>query len=230
MLDINDRPRERIIKNGVNSLSNVELLAVILGSGTKEMDVMTIANYIISNYGINKLKDLSYYDLIKIPGVKMAKACHLLATFELVKRSLINNTEVIVFDNSKDIFQYLYPNYLLESKEKLMVLYLNSNLSLLKESSFYSFVPNEVIFPIRKIIEEIVSLNATGIVLAHNHPSGNISPSINDKISTKEFVKLLINMNVTLVDHLIIYKDKYFSFVDNGILEDEDEYDYLGDI
>lgn len=229
-LNENDRPRERLINLGANSLSDVELLAVILGTGTKDMDVLSLANYICNNYSIKRLKDMDYNQLIKIPGIKMAKATSLIATFELVKRSLECDSKSISFDCSKDIFKYLYSYFFLESKEKLVVIYLDSKLSVLKKSIFDSHIPNFVEIPIRKIVEEAINTNSTGVIIAHNHPSGDVRPSLADKESTLKLYETLTSVNVNLIDHLIIYQDKYFSFIDNGMLVDEVEYDYLGDL
>lgn len=230
LLQTNDRPRERLINLGVEALSDVELLAVILGTGTKDMDVITLANYICNKYSIRGIKDLNYEELIKIPGIKIAKASSLIATFELVKRSLSYETNDISFDTSSEIFKYIYSDFFLESKEKIIVLYLNNKLNVLKKSSFNSYNPSLVNLPIRKIVEEALGINSTGIIIAHNHPSGDITPSEADKVVTLELANTLKTLNIMLIDHLIVFNDKYFSFSDNGMLADEIEYDYLGDL
>ena len=230
LLKENDRPRERLIKLGVESLSDVELLAIILGCGTKDMDVITLANYICNNYSIQGLKNMSYNQLVKIPGIKMAKATSLIATFELVKRSLKKDDDEVSFDRSSEIFKYLYCDFMLESKEILVVIYLDSKLNVLKKNIFHSYEPSAVSIPIRKVVEEALLLNSTGIVIAHNHPSGDITPSQADKKITLEVMNILRGLNIDLIDHLIISKDKYYSFSDNGMLDNYNEYDYIGDI
>ena len=230
MLSLKDRPRERIKELGVEALSDVELIAVILGSGTKDMDVITLANYICTKYSIQGLKDLSYYELIKIPGIKAAKACNIIATFEMVKRSLKNNSLKISFNNSKDVFEYLKADFYNERKEKLVILYLDSKLRLIRKNNYNSYNPDSVNVPIRNIVEEALKLNTSSIIIAHNHPSDDVTASNADKEVTRVLSTTLKSIGISLEEHLIIGNDKYFSFAENGLLFLEEEYDYLGDI
>lgn len=229
MLSKKDRPRERLKELGVEVLSDVELLAIILGTGTKDMDVMALANYICKNYSIQGLKDLNYEQLIKIPGIKDAKASHIIATFEMVKRS-IKMTEIkISFNNSKDVYRYLKSDFYNERKEKLVVIFLDTKLKPLKKRIFHSYSPDFVSIPVREIVEEGLKVNSSSIIIAHNHPSGDVTPSNADKEMTHLLFSTLKSLNINLEDHIIINNDKYYSFAENGLLGFDIEYDYLGD-
>lgn len=229
MLSKKDRPRERLKELGVEVLSDVELLAIILGTGTKDMDVMALANYICKNYSIQGLKDLNYEQLIKIPGIKDAKASHIIATFEMVKRS-IKMTEIkISFNNSKDVYCYLKSDFYNERKEKLVVIFLDTKLKPLKKRIFHSYSPDFVSIPVREIVEEGLKVNSSSIIIAHNHPSGDVTPSNADKEMTHLLFSTLKSLNINLEDHIIINNDKYYSFAENGLLGFDIEYDYLGD-
>ncbi len=228
-LTLNDRPRERLIAKGANALSDVELLAIMIGSGTKKENVLDIALKITKNYTLKELKDLSYQKLIMITGIKRAKACQLLACFELARRAHILDLKKESLTNAKQIYNYLYADFYLEDREVIGIIYLDCKLKPIKKSLFSSVNSFDVELPLKTIVHECLDNKAYGIVLAHNHPSNELNPSQADLAVTYELEKILTTMEINLFDHLIIGKEGYYSFLEHGLLNRAFEYNFLGD-
>ena len=211
------RPRERLINSNVNALTDSEVLAVILNTGTKELDALELANYLIDTYGINKLCNLEYNELIKIKGISVRKATLLIALFELVKRTsrLTNN---IILNNPNNIFNYIKSDYMYYDTEVLTILFVNTKCHLLYKLCNSSNNIANVEVNIKHIISLALKYNAYGIILIHNHPSGDVSPSREDIVITNRLRTTLELLDIELLDHLIISKNKYYSFLGNGNL------------
>lgn len=224
-----DRPRERLIEYGTASLSDVELLAIIIGSGTMKADVFTIAKNLLNQYRIDELKDIDYERLVQIQGIKQAKACQLLACFELAKRSMRKLKTGKKWDTPKEIYDYVYADFCLEKKELIIVLFLNCKLELLKKLVFKGRDTFRVELSYKEIIKQAVNLDAYGIVLIHNHPSGDTSPSKADIEATSILFQLLSQLDILLLDHLIVSNQGFYSFEENGLFLDAREYTGLGD-
>ena len=220
-LNIEDRPRERMIKYGPKGLSDVELLAIILGSGTKEENVLDLSANILKRYCFKDMKDLSYHELIKISGIKQAKACKLLSCFEIAKRAIKNEDINITLEDSNEIYRYIKNDFYLESNEKLCVIFLDVKLKVIYKLFFDGNSPHNILLPMKNIVKEAFKFNASCIIIAHNHPSNDVSPSIKDIEETIKLKNVLHNMDMLLVDHLIIGSRGYYSFNDNGLLLDD---------
>lgn len=222
-MDINvinkeDRPRERLIRKGGEALSDVELLAIMLGSGSKELGVLDLANKLLNDYGLDKLLNMSYAELSKIKGIKEGKACRLMACFELAKRASLIKKENVNFKCGKDIFKYVYPEFKYLKKECFMVLYLDTKLRLIASYKKMDGIAFEVEIPVRKIITDAVSLDTYGIILIHNHPTGDPKPSQADIDSTNNISELLNVVKIVLLDHIIIGDNNYYSMLENGVI------------
>ena len=217
-LTYENRPRERLITYGPKYLSDVELLAIILGSGTKDNDVFTLSTNILKRYDFNDLKNVSYQDLIKISGIKQAKASKLLACFEIAKRANINKNTNICLESSKDIYEYLQDDFYLEANEMLIVVFLDIKLNVIKKISLNGDSSHLINISFKDILKEVINTNCSCVVMAHNHPSNDVEPSISDIETTDKLKTVLDNINILLVDHIIVGKDRYFSFNDNGLL------------
>ena len=224
-IDLNkeDRPRERMINSGPKSLTDIELLAIILGSGVKNKDVFDISSQVLKEYSFNDLKDLSYQKLIKLNGIKQAKACKILACFEIARRSFKLNDENISLDNSKKIYDYLYHFYYLSTEEKIVVLFMDIKLKVIKNVVYELGNSHSVNLPIREIIIQALNTKCSCVVLSHNHPSNELLPSMVDIDSTLRIKNLLEEINVLLIEHLIVGQNNYYSFNDNGLLIDANE-------
>jgi len=217
-LNKNDRPRERLINNGAASLSDVELLAIMLGSGSKEESVLDLSTRLIEKYGFKALFQMSYSELNRIKGIKEAKATKLMAAFEISKRCMrVSNDKKIKITNAKALYEYVKSEYLLVDYELLCVVYVNNSLEVIKKRTYSNLGPASVVIPVRAIVTEAIALNAYGVFLSHNHPSGNTMPSISDMDSTLELSRVLSNIQIKLLDHIIIGHDDYYSLEEMDI-------------
>ncbi len=217
-IENNDRPREKLILNGVNSLSNVELMAIMLASGTKEESVLDLSSRIINEYGFDRLFNMSYAELKSIKGIKEAKATRLMALFEIARRIMKNKKDKFQLDDSKAAYEYLKNEFQFLESEIVVLVLVNSQCEVIKVKKYNSDTSSAVLIPFRDIVNEAINYKAYGIFLAHNHPSGNVNPSKADIDVTKRMINLLRELSINFFDHLIISGDTYFSFSDSRIL------------
>ncbi len=210
-----EKPRERLIKYGASNLSNEELLMIILGSGTKDMDVKQLAdNILVRLDNIQKLKDLNIKKLMEIKGIGQVKALLLLACLELGKRVYQDTTieDLIRCTNPSNIISYF--NYLFKDKkqEYFYVLYLDNKKQFIdKKMLFKGSIATSLIHP-REIFKEAYLLSSSYMICLHNHPSGDPLPSKEDILVTKRLVELGNLHAIPLIDHIIIGNNCYYSF------------------
>ena len=216
---VSDRPRERLIEYGTSSLSNEELIACIIKDGTKGVNVKELSSIILNS--LNNIQDLRYItleDLTKINGIGVSKATTLLAAIELGNRintkvSSINN---IRFDDMNTVYEY-YKNKIGYSKQEVFcVVYLDAKNMIIKEKELFRGTLNSSLVHPREVFKEAYILGAVSIICVHNHPSGKILPSRDDINVTKRLISVGEVMGVKVLDHIIIGKDKYYSFLENG--------------
>ena len=217
-----ERPRERLVMYGASSLSNEELLMIILKTGTKGYSVKDVSLNILNLCdGINKLKDITINKLTMIKGIGKIKAIELVAVIELAKRMYESTSikDVICCTNPLNIINYF--NYLFKNKkqEEFYVIYLDNKKKYLdKKKLFVGSINYSVSHP-REIFKEAYLLSASFIVCIHNHPSGDASPSKEDMILTKRLKDIGELHGIYLVDHIIIGNNNYYSFYeDNNIV------------
>ena len=217
-IPINDRPRERLINNGPESLSNEEILSIILNSGTKDISVKNLSSMILCKVrDLSRLKDLTYYDLINIKGIGMAKACTLLSAIELSKRMnrKYDNLGGIKLNDPSKVFDF-YKSKINNLQEKVFCIYLDSNKKVIRDKLLFIGTVNHSLVHPRDIFKEAYKLNACYIICVHNHPSGNVSPSLDDINMTNRLSNIGTLMGVKLVDHIIVSENNYYSFLENG--------------
>ena len=224
-----DRPRERIEKLGPKALSDTELLAILIGSGTQDHTVFDIASSILKKYSLSELKDITFANLLKIKGIKKAKACQLLACFELARRSAVKLKDILFLETKEDIYNYVYHEIYLESNEIIIVIFLDCKLRPLKTLIERGSSSHQVEIPIRGLVQEALETKAYGIILVHNHPSGEVEPSIGDIESTLSLKQILMPLDILLMDHLVVSSADYYSMAEHGLLSLEEEYNFLGD-
>lgn len=216
-----DRPRERLINFGAESLSNEELLSILLKTGTKDVSVKELASTILNKIGeINKLSEMNYHVLSSIQGVGSAKACTLLAVVELSKRiprknASLNNVIIKSADIAFDYFQYIFKD---QKQEYFYVIYLDNKKRVIENKLLFKGTLNQSIVHPREVFKSACILSASSIICVHNHPSGNVEPSREDINLTKRLSEIGILMGIKVVDHLIISDDKYFSFLENNLI------------
>lgn len=220
-IPLNERPRERLINKGVEYLSNEDLLAILLKTGTKENSVKVLANNILKQLDdINNLKEINLERLVKIKGIGKAKACELLAAIELGKRlnKKIDNLNQIKIYSSNSIYEYYQDKLKDKLQEYFYCVYLDTKNHIIKDKLLFIGTINESLIHPREIFKEAYLLSASGIICIHNHPSGNVNPSNNDIIMTKQLVEVGKILGIKVLDHIIIGKNNYYSFNDNNLV------------
>ena len=215
--ELNDelKPRERLKKYGVNGLSDGELLAIILRCGTKNMNVLELSNKILTDYnGITNLSNISLNTLSKIKGIGEAKAISILASLELGKRSLKINKDKIIINNSKVIYDLFKYDYINVFQEYFTVLFLDTKKNLItKELLYVGTISSAIVHP-REVFKSAMKHSASYIILIHNHPSGDSTPSNADIDLTKKIKESGDIIGIPLIDHIIIGHNNYYSFYD----------------
>lgn len=215
-----ERPRERALNNGVASLSNSELLAIILRTGTKNKSVKDLSLEIINLVDdIHDFRNLTINKLLTIKGIGHVKAVELISVIELCKRIYADkNNLYIKITSVKDVYNN-YRNLFLNAKQELFYcLYLdNKNVVIERKLLFMGTINRSVVHP-REIFKNAYLTSASGIICLHNHPSGDVNPSIEDKRLTKALVDIGRIQNIPILDHVIIGEDNYFSFMENDLL------------
>jgi DNA repair protein RadC len=218
---VEDRPREKLIIKGAASLSDAELLGILISSGTKEKSAVDLGRELLSSTGnnLNSLGKLSVNDLKKIHGIGAAKAVTIIAALELGRRRKL--TEVPhsqKINTSKEIAEIFQPLLGDLPYEEFWLLFLNKSYRIISKMKLSQGGVSGTVTDTRIIMKKAIEHLASGIALCHNHPSGNINPSESDIQITnkiKESGKLL---DIELHDHLIISDKDYYSFADNGLL------------
>lgn len=211
-----ERPRERLKEVGVEQLTNVEILSIILKTGTKNKNVKDLAIDILNHYDLNKLKDISINDLMKIKGIGEVKAIELLASIELGKRILLKDVKKLeILDNPKIIWES--SRYLLNDKkqEYFYCLYFDNKQRLIERKLLFMGTINRSITHMREIFKEAYKLSASSIVCIHNHPSNDVTPSKEDIKFTKNLFKTGELQGIPVADHIIIGDDSYYSFYEH---------------
>jgi len=206
-----DRPREKFLKKGPDSLSKSELLAILLGSGIKGKNVKELAGQILRKFGA-KFLDLTVNDLLEIKGIGPAKALQIIAALELVKRFYLDSVpKENVIASAQNVIS-LSSDLVDKKKEYLVCFYLNArNVLLKKEIISIGILDKSLVHP-REIFGLAVELRAAGVVLVHNHPSGNPAPSENDKEIVNRIIEAGKIMGINVVDFIIIAEQGEFSF------------------
>ena len=215
-----DRPREKMINSGTSSLSDAELLAILINSGTKDLSAVDLSRKILSycDNSLNKLSQYSFEFLCSIDGIGEAKAARLIALFELSARiqseKPIHKGTIVSSRSVADIFIPMLKNL---PHEECWVLYLNrANKILAKERLSIGGI-SSTIMDSKMIIKRAVEKLASSIIIVHNHPSGNPYPGEQDKRQTALLKEAASLFDIALIDHIIIAGNNYYSFSDEGI-------------
>lgn len=216
-----DRPREKLISKGRQSLSNAELLAILLGSGNKNETAVQLAQRILNSHqnSINHLAKLQLNDLKKFKGVGEAKAVTIAAALEIGRRRKDENlSEKIKITSSKHAYDVMKSKLSDLPHEEFWILFLNRSNSVIKTECISKGGVSGTIVDVRLILKPAVESLASGIILAHNHPSGNLRPSQEDIVLTKKVKEAAKLLDIIIQDHLIIGDQNYYSFADEGMI------------
>lgn len=216
-----DRPREKMLLHGRSHLTDAELLAILLGSGSRNESALDLSKRILSKaeHNLHTLGTMSLHELMQFKGVGEAKAITISAALELGRRRTSHDVQTLpAITCSGDSFKILYPLLADQSKEYFWVCYLNrKNLVIHKECISSGGITGTIV-DVRLIFKKALEVMACGIILAHNHPSGNLNPSDKDRNLTRKIYEAGKLMEIMVLDHIIIAGTKYYSFADNGLM------------
>lgn len=216
-----DRPREKLLLKGTSALSEAELIAILIGSGTANMSAVEVAKKILLQGGnnLNDLAKLSVKDLMKIKGIGEAKAITIVAALELGRRRKEADVEEKPkISTSKEAFDQLKADLMDLPHEEFWVLLLNRANRVIKKKKVSEGGVSGTVADPKIIFKMALEELACGVVVAHNHPSGNLTPSQSDIGLTKKLQEAGKFLEIQLLDHVIIAGNKYFSFADEGLI------------
>ncbi len=217
----NDRPREKLIAKGKNTLTDSELIAILIGSGNRDETAVALSKRILASvdHNINALGKLSISQLMSFKGIGEAKAIAIIAGLELGRRRREENIpEISKITSSKDVFTILRPVIGDLDHEEFWVLFLNNANKVIQKKQISVGGKTGTLVDPRIIYRAAIEYGATGIVIAHNHPSGLLKPSESDKNLTQKIKQAGASLDINVLDHLIITEKSYFSFADESML------------
>ena len=212
-----DRPREKLLLNGRRTLSDAELIAILIGSGSKEETAVELSRRILADVGNNldDLARLSMGDLCDYKGIGTAKAISIMAALELSRRrkTVVDNKKVAI-TCSEDVYELLKPVYADLGHEEFWILLLNNGNKVIGKEQVSKGGIGMVAVDVKNVFHAVFQMKATSIIKSHNHPSGSLIPSEADKQLTKKIIKAAACLDIRVLDHLIISDEGYYSFLD----------------
>jgi DNA repair protein RadC len=226
----NERPRERLLVEGADKLTDADLLAIILrvGQGSFKEGVLgqnasDFARTLLKDFhGLRGLDRAHVQDLLKVPGLGPAKVAQIKAAFELGKKVCAGKLTAPVFESSKAIADHFRPRFTGKRQENVIAVFLNGQNQRLGEKDITEGTPTQATVYIRRVIEEALHLSAAAVVLVHNHPSGNPKPSAGDDATTRDLLKACKLVQLILLDHVIVGESEHYSYSDEGRLNELD--------
>lgn len=213
-IDLEDRPREKLAKLGKDKLSDEELLAIILSTGTKNVNALELARQILDSFTPEELLEVDIYELNRINGIKLAKASKIVASIQLGKRlsKKVVYKKIKTISSSEDAYKYVRDNLEFRKKEHFYTIFLNSKNDIIAtEEISIGDLTSTIVNP-REVFRPAIKKSASSIIIIHNHPSGNPTPSKEDIIITNRLVECGKLLDIKVLDHLIIGNDSYYSF------------------
>ncbi|MES2747836.1 MAG: DNA repair protein RadC [Bacteroidota bacterium] len=215
-----DRPREKMLLKGKSALSDSELLAILIGSGSRNESAVQLCQRILAstNNNLNQLSKLSISQLIEFKGIGEAKAISIVAALELARRKRSEDAlDYSKITSSKSVFEIMQPIIGELPHEEFWVLYLNNSNKVLHKLQLSKGGMTGTTVDSRIIFKKALECNATSLILTHNHPSGKLFPSDSDKEVTKKLKVAGQQMDILVLDHIIITEIGFYSFNDEGI-------------
>jgi len=217
---ISQQPRNRLFHLGAGSLSDAELLAIILRTGNHKATAVDLAQRLLNEFGgFRGLDRRSAAELCSVPDVGPAKTAQILATLAIGKKLATENDNIgATIDRPRDVYARLAPRLRDLTRETFVVLFLTCRHRLIKEQTIFEGTMTEAYVKPREIIREALNLAADSVIFVHNHPSYNPTPSREDREITKQLKQACIAVDISVRDHIIIAGKRYFSFADEGLL------------
>lgn len=216
-----DKPREKLVQKGRTSLSDAELIAILIGSGSRAESAVDLSKRILASVGnnLNELGRLSIKQLMQFKGIGSAKAVTIAAALEFARRRRGEEAQKIErITCSNDVFELLHPFIGDLPHEEFWLIYLNNSNRVLHKEQLSKGGMTGTLVDVRLVMKYALEHAAVGCVLAHNHPSGNLKPSKHDKEITQKLKSAGQSLDIRILDHLIIAHNSFFSFADKGLL------------
>ncbi len=218
-------PREKLLSSGVSALSKSDLIALLLGTGKKGLNVLDLADEILRTVNYN-LDTLARYDVKQImklfagKGIGKAKAITLVAAIELGSRRVGDNpnANITTMRSSRDIFNYMYPRLMNLAHEECHIILMNHANKIISSNMLSKGGTAATVIDIKILMRQILLQSASAVAVAHNHPSGNLNPSPEDLAITRRIADACKTIGISFLDHVIIGNGEYFSFTDEGLL------------
>ncbi len=217
---VEERPRERLVRHGADRLANKELLAILLRTGNQEESALMLAERLLARFGsLPKLATTSYEELLAVKGIGPAKAADILAAFELSKRLSDSHMEFHgVVHSPKDAAQLVLRELSLADKEHFMIIMLNiKHRVIAKKVISIGHLHASLVHP-REMFKEAIRRSSAAVILVHNHPSGDLTPSRDDIATTERLRDVGDLLGIDVLDHIIIGDNRYLSFREQGLL------------
>lgn len=221
-IPLNDRPIERLLTSGSSQLSNDELLAIILKTGTIKQSSKEISSVLLAKIGgLKNLINVNYEQLIKIKGIGKIKAATILSLIEITKRINLKVETIynVKITNTSKVYEYYKDKFKDKNQEYFYAIYLDNSKRIIKDKLLYIGTINQTLIHPMDIFKEAYLSSAISIVCLHNHPSGNVLPSKNDIDITNNLKSIGNLMGIEIVDHIIIGQNNYYSFYENGLIK-----------
>lgn len=219
-MEVEQRPREKALRYGLESLSDLELVALILQSGNKNRSVFEIASDVLKeSEGLSELMTMHVNTLMQIQGIREVKALQLLASVELSKRVIKSKVYHAPILKPEDVIEWFKFEYGTMSQECFIALYLDTKSKLISHRVLFKGTLNESVVHPREVFKEAFLQNANSVLIAHNHPSGDCTPSKADFEVTYKMVHVAMTMGVNLIDHIIVGQNQYYSFKEHKYLD-----------
>jgi len=218
---LDDRPREKLLAKGKSTLSDAELIAILIGSGNRQESAVALSKRILQTVdgNINELAKLSVEKLSTFKGIGEAKAISIITALELEKRRQLETAlEKPKITSSKAVFELMQPIIGDLEHEEFWVLFLNNSNKVLAKIQMSKGGLTATIVDVRLLFKRALELASVGMIVCHNHPSGKLEPSQADKQLTEKIKLAGSTLDIKLLDHLIITEKWYFSFADEGVL------------
>nr|WP_304608124.1 DNA repair protein RadC [Lentiprolixibacter aurantiacus] len=216
-----DKPREKLRDKGASTLSDAELIAILIGSGNRDKSAVLLAKEILAaaSHSISGLSKFTLHELVRFKGIGEAKAIVIMAAYEIGRRNYSkSNKKRIHIKDSNGAYQVLFPKLACLPHEEFWILYLNNANRVIHEFQLSKGGITGTLVDVRLLLKKALQVGAVALILAHNHPSGTLSPSEADKEITRKIQQGARMMDIKILDHLIITREDYFSFADQNLL------------
>ena len=216
-----DKPREKLVHKGRSVLSNAELIAILIGSGTKNETAVALSKRILAstNNSLNELGTVSLKQLMKFKGIGEAKAVSIAAALEIGRRRQNEKVkEKAQISSSKAVFELLQPLVADLPHEEFWIVYLNNSNKVIHTAQLSKGGITGTLVDVRLVMKQALEIGAVSLILVHNHPSGTLKASEADKKITNKLQKASEAMDIRVLDHVIITQNKYYSFADNNLI------------